>query len=284
MMNPATIELNEQNLGQVIEQSMQMPVFISFWAPSLPESVETHKLLEQLLSGYQQYIQLASLNCEEHMMVAQQFGIQGVPTIAVFKDGRPADGVAGPQNEEMLNTLIAKFAPSQDALAFNDAVALIAAQDFGQALPKLQAILPSHNPDNLTLLKIAECQLELGQLDDAEASLDQVPMQNQQAEYKGLVSKLELMRQAGNSPEIQELEAKLAQDQENNAIRFELAVQYHQVGRDEEALTLLFAMLQKNMDAEEGQVKKTFMDIVTALGQGNPIANKFRRQLYALLY
>ncbi|MGR5543249.1 tetratricopeptide repeat protein, partial [Vibrio campbellii] len=64
----------------------------------------------------------------------------------------------------------------------------------------------------------------------------------------------------------------------------DLARQYHQVNRDEEALELLWGFLSGDLNALDGEVKKAFMDILSALGQGNPIAGKFRRQLYSILY
>ncbi|WP_139342970.1 tetratricopeptide repeat protein, partial [Vibrio gazogenes] len=64
----------------------------------------------------------------------------------------------------------------------------------------------------------------------------------------------------------------------------ELAAQYHQVQRDEEALTLLWSFLSTDLNAHDGEMKKIFMDILSALGQGNPLASQYRRKLYSLLY
>ena len=109
-------------------------------------------------------------------------------------------------------------------------------------------------------------------------------MQDQDAQYKGLIAKLELHKQAGNSPEIQQLEEKLAANPTDANITFELAVQYSQVNRNEEALALLLNILRNDLNFADGNAKKTMMDILAALGQGNPIAGTYRRQLYSLLY
>lgn len=109
-------------------------------------------------------------------------------------------------------------------------------------------------------------------------------MQDQDSKYKELVAKLELHKQAGNTPEIQALEEKHSAEPTNTEVALELAIQYSQVNRQEEALEILMAILVKDLNAQDGQVKKVMMDILSALGQGNPIAGKFRRQLYSLLY
>ncbi len=46
----------------------------------------------------------------------------------------------------------------------------------------------------------------------------------------------------------------------------------------------MWTPLSRNLNALDGELKKSFMDILSALGQGNPIAAKYRRQLYSLLY
>ncbi|WP_087021356.1 thioredoxin family protein [Thaumasiovibrio subtropicus] len=279
-----TVAITEQNIAQVIEQSMQQPVVINFWAASVPESIEVNQLLEKIVAGYPGLVTLATLDCEEQMMVAQQFGVRSLPTIAVFKQGQPADGIAGPQTEESLRELLSRHLPNENELAFNEANALAEQGDFQQAITIYRRILPALPQDSLVALALINALLETQQIDEAETLLATIPMQDQQTEYRALHSKLELLKQAGNSPEIQQLEAKLSQSPDDEAIRYELAVQYHQVNRNEDALELLMGSLRKDLNAQDGQVKKVFMDIVTALGQGNPIANQYRRQLYTLLY
>lgn len=63
-----------------------------------------------------------------------------------------------------------------------------------------------------------------------------------------------------------------------------LAVQLHQANRNEEALDLLFSILKQDLSAENGEVKQQFLAILSAIGNADPITNKYRRLLYALLY
>ena len=63
----------------------------------------------------------------------------------------------------------------------------------------------------------------------------------------------------------------------------QLALQLHQVGRNEEALELLMGHLKKDL-AAANNARKTLMDILAALGTGDALAAKYRRQLYSLLY
>ncbi|MCP3700936.1 MAG: tetratricopeptide repeat protein, partial [Aliivibrio sp.] len=146
------------------------------------------------------------------------------------------------------------------------------------------ALLEHFGGNGQIKLHIAQCYIETQAFDQAEAVLSEILMQDQDSKYKELIAKLELHKQAGSSPEIQALEEKYNADPSNNALALELAIQYSQVSRQEEALDILMAALLKDLNAQDGQIKKTMMDILSALGQGNPVAGKYRRQLYSLLY
>ncbi|MGF1716948.1 co-chaperone YbbN [Photobacterium chitinilyticum] len=284
MYEKLAIELNEQNLQQVIETSMQTPVVISFWAPSMPETAEVNNILEKIATQYQGQLVLATLDCESQQMVAAQFGVRGLPTVALFKNGQPADGATGPQSEESLRTMLSKHLPSQEELQLKQALVLVDSQQYSQALPILRELSAHFGQNSIISLAIAECLVETSQHDEAETLLDTIPMQDQDAKYKGLIAKLELHKQASDSPEIRLLEEQLASTPDNTQIAYELAVQYSQVDRAQEALELLIKILRKDMNFADGNAKKAMMDMLSALGQGNAIASQYRRQLYSLLY
>ena len=63
-----------------------------------------------------------------------------------------------------------------------------------------------------------------------------------------------------------------------------LAIQLHQANRNEEALDLLFSILKQDLSAENGEVNQQFLSILSAIGNADPITNKYRRLLYSLLY
>ena len=99
-----------------------------------------------------------------------------------------------------------------------------------------------------------------------------------------LMAQIELLKQAADTPEIQQLQQQVASNPQDAALATQLAIQLHQVGRNEESLELLFSHLKKDLTAADGQARKTFQEILAALGTGDALASKYRRQLYALLY
>ena len=126
--------------------------------------------------------------------------------------------------------------------------------------------------------------IALHRSDEAETVLKAVPLQDQDTRYQGLVAQIELLKKAADTPEIQQLQQQVEQNPQDAALASQLALQLHQVGRNEEALALLFSHLQKDLGAGNGEVRKMLQEILSALGTGDALAAKYRRQLYSLLY
>ncbi|MBA5763428.1 co-chaperone YbbN [Vibrio sp. 404] len=284
MQSPFITELNQQNFMQVLESSQQTPLLIHFWASISPESSEIIPQLQQIAQNYNGAMTLALLNCEQEQAIAAQFGVQALPTIALFIDGKPVDGLGGPQSIQAVEAMLAKHLPSQDELNLNRALELVANSLHTQALPMLNALPPELINRGDVKLALTDCYLETQDFDKAAELLQSIPLEYQDNYYKGLIAKLEIHNQAANSPEIQSLEKQFSAEPSNAKLAQELALNYHQVNRDEEALELIWQFIVKDLNALDGDLKKSFMDILSALGQGNKTAAKYRSRLYSILY
>lgn len=281
---PYIVELTEQNFREVLEGSMQTPVLIHFWAPMSQESAAIIPELQTLAQQYAGTFTLALLNCEQQQAIAMQFGVQTLPTIALFVNGQAVDGLGGAHPIDAISHMLSKHLPSQDELTQRRAMELVEAQDYAQALTLLQSLPDEMKNSGEVKLITAQCLLETQQFDLAATLLATIPLEYQHSAYKSLIAQLELHQQAADSPEIQALEAQREQNPDDLQLVHDLAIQYHQVQRDEEALELMWHYLQRDLNVFDGELKKAFMDILSTLGQGNPLAAKYRRQLYSLLY
>ncbi|SQC91746.1 Uncharacterised protein [Cedecea neteri] len=87
--------------------------------------------------------------------------------------------------------------------------------------------------------------MPLNRSEDAEAVLKTIPLQDQDTRYQALISQIELLKQAADTPEIQQLQQQVQNEPDNAQLASQLALQLHQVGRNEEALELLYTHLKK---------------------------------------
>lgn len=284
MLNATVVEINETNLQQTLEQSMQVPVLFYFWSQRSPHCEQLTPVLDKLAQEYAGQFVLAKVDCDEQQHVAAQFGLRAIPTVYLFKDGQPLDGFQGPQPEDAVRELLTRALPDPAELQLQEATALVQAGDFAGALPLLKALWQEPKPASEAGLLLAETYLQLNRPDDAQAVLDQFPLQDKDTRYQGLLAQIELLRQAADTPEIQQLQQQVQNAPQDAALAVQLALQLHQVGRNEEALALLMGHLKSDLGAAGGEARKILMDILAALGTGDALAGKYRRQLYSLLY
>jgi len=278
------IDVNESNLHQTLEQSMQIPVLFYFWSDRSQHCQQLTPLLERLAQEYAGQFILAKLDCDKEQMVASQFGLRSIPTVYLFQNGQPVDGFQGPQPEEAVRALLEKVLPREEELKAQQALALMVEGKPLEALPLLkEAWQLSRQASEIGFL-LAEVLIGLNRSDEAEEVLAKVPLQDQDTRYQSLMAQIDLLKQAADTPEIQQLQAQLESEPANAELAAKLSLQLHQVGRNEEALELLLGFLKRDMNAADGQVRKMLQEILAALGTGDALAARYRRQLYSLLY
>ncbi|PHI30109.1 thioredoxin family protein [Budvicia aquatica] len=278
------INVTESNFQQVMEQSSQVPVLFYFWSERSQHCQLLDPVLDKLVIEYAGKFTLAKIDCDAQQMIASQFGIRAIPTVYLFKDGQPADGFQGPQPEEAIRELLNRFLPREEDLKAAEGEELIREGKYIDALPLLKDAWHLSNQRSDIGLLLAETQIALTRSEEAEVVLAAIPLQDRDTRYQGLIAQIELLKQAADTPEIQQLQLQVDAEPDNAELAVQLALQLHTVGRNEEALTLLLKHLKKSLDAADGSAKKTMLDILAALGTGDALAAKYRRQLYSLLY
>ncbi|MBA0209443.1 co-chaperone YbbN [Pectobacterium brasiliense] len=278
------VDVNESNLHQVLEHSTTLPVLFYFWSGRSQHCLELEPVLDKLAQEYAGQFVLAKVDCDAEQRVAAQFGLRSIPTVYLFKDGQPLDGFQGPQPEEAIRELLKRALPKEEELKVAQAQQLIQEDKLPEAMQLLKDAWQLSQQRSDIGLMLAEVQIQINRSEDAEAVLATIPLQDRDTRYHSLVAQIELLKQAADTPEIQHLQQQLDADPKNAELAVQLALQLHQVGRNEEALELLMDFLKKDLAAANGSARKTLMDIMAALGTSDALAARYRRQLYSLLY
>ena len=277
------VNVTEANFSEVWQATQQIPVVFSFTSLQDIASIETDAMLRRLVDEYPKQFLLATVNCDEQRELAMQFRVQTLPTLYFFSNGQPIDMAQGKLSEQELRIRLANILPKEEELKFNRALELLQDERYEQALPLLKSAWELSEKKNSDFaLLYAETFIVMKKTEEAKAVLTQIPIQDRDSRWQGLQAQIELLEQAAESPELQQLQADYA-TKKAPEIAIRLANQLHQVGKNEEALTLLFEWLKGDLNAGNGEVKSQFLAILSALGS-DAIVPKFRRQLYSLLY
>jgi thioredoxin 1 len=72
-----------------------LPVVVDFWAAWCPPCRVIEPIMNELAAEYAGRLTIAKLNVDEHPRTMVQLGVQGAPTLIIFKDGREVDRLVG---------------------------------------------------------------------------------------------------------------------------------------------------------------------------------------------
>ncbi|HEX5520035.1 MAG TPA: thioredoxin [Longimicrobiaceae bacterium] len=107
-MSKHVIELTDGNFNTEVEAGAGVTV-VDFWAPWCGPCRIVGPMIEQLAEEYQGRVRIGKLNVDENPQTAARYGIRSIPTIGIFKDGAPVDGVVGAVPKPMLQAAVEKY-------------------------------------------------------------------------------------------------------------------------------------------------------------------------------
>jgi thioredoxin 1 len=86
-------------------QSAQ-PVLVDYWAEWCGPCKMIAPILDEVATAYQGKLQIAKMNVDDNRDVPAKFGIRGIPTLMVFKDGQLAATKVGAMSKSQLTAFI----------------------------------------------------------------------------------------------------------------------------------------------------------------------------------
>jgi thioredoxin 1 len=105
------VELTEGSFAAEVEQGQGITV-VDFWAPWCGPCRLVAPIIEQLAAEYAGRVKFAKLNVDDAPSIAGEYGIRSIPTIAIFRDGTPVEGVVGALPRAQLEARIQKYLPA----------------------------------------------------------------------------------------------------------------------------------------------------------------------------
>jgi len=278
----------------VMDPSRDVPVVVDFWAPWCGPCKQLTPALEKAVSEARGSVRLVKINVDENQSLSAQLGIQSIPTVFAFKDGRPVDGFQGAlpesQIKQWIDQLIKSYgtaappSPLEEALDAGEAA--LEAGDAGGASALFGQVLAREPANPRGLAGLMRCYLSVGETSQARELIDGLDDTLAKApEIEAVRAALELAETGEEAVgHIGMLEAKLAVDANDHQARLDLAMALHAKNQTEAAMDHLLEIVRRDRGWNDEAARLQLLKLFEALGPTHELTIQGRRKLSTVLF
>jgi putative thioredoxin len=246
------IDTTEQTFERdVIQRSYEQPVVVDFWAEWCGPCRSLGPVIEQAVAKRDGQVSLVKVDTDANPRLSQAFGIQSIPAVKAFKDGKVVDEFIGALPPVQVERFLDGIVPSEaDALV---------AEGGETNLRRALELEPGRTDATLALATLLHAR---GQTEEALELVD--PLEHDFA-AQGLAARIRLEQH----DELETRDAFAALDE----------------GDRQRALDLLLdAISSAESDGKQDDLRKVIVGILDLLGVDHPLAREYRRRLATSLY
>jgi putative thioredoxin len=277
---------------EVMDASMHGPILVDFWAPWCGPCRALMPMLERVVASTNGALKLAKVNTDEEPALAQMFGIRSLPTVVLFKDGKPVDGFMGAQPEGAVRTFLAKHltdeAPepleSLDDVGVDDASDDVPnAADVEAQIQALQDKAAAEPDKEEHRLELADLLAQIGECDEARELLNGLSALTESDSAKRVRARLHFIAIADAAPSAVDLQDAIAKDTKNLAARHQLGARFLNAGQYAPALDQFLTILRtdRTFDADLG--RRSLLEAFRLVSDADVVSD-YRRKMSAALF
>lgn len=100
------VELTDSNFQSETAQGLTL---VDFWAPWCAPCRIIAPVVEELASQYEGRVKVGKLNVDDNPGISGQYRVMSIPTLILFKDGQPVEGMVGAQPKRAFEALLDKY-------------------------------------------------------------------------------------------------------------------------------------------------------------------------------
>jgi thioredoxin 1 len=105
--NENLYHVTDGDFDQQVLQS-DIPALVDFWAAWCGPCRTVGPIVEELAEEYKGKVKVAKLDVDNNKQVASKYGVRGIPTLMLFKDGQIVDQIVGAVPKSRIKELLDK--------------------------------------------------------------------------------------------------------------------------------------------------------------------------------
>jgi putative thioredoxin len=272
-------DVDQQAFGlEVLQRSHEIPVVVDFWAAWCGPCKVLGPVLERVAAEHESELELVKIDVDRNPALASQFGVQGIPTVLAFKDGRPVARFTGAVPEMEVRRWVSGLLPTEADRWVEQARDAVLDGDESRAEALFRRVLDAVADHAEAGTGLAALLIARGDTAEALILLGKLA---RSAEVERLEGAARLAAAQGG--DLHALEARLAADPGDHRARIELGRALAARHEYEPALDHLLAVVRAGGETREA-ARQAMVDVFGVLGVAHPLTVTYRRARASALY
>lgn len=284
--SPFVVDVTHDEFRAIVEeQSHRVPVLVDFWAAWCAPCRTLMPILEKFADQLDGKLLVARVNADEQRELAAAFGVRGLPTVKLFRNGQVVDEFVGLQPEGVNRSFLEPHLPHPADELLELARSARSHGDSEAALVHLRRALEVEPSNERIHPRLAEALIDTGALLEAEEVLGALPANRQQdADVRALAARLSFAQAAEGTPAESELERRVAADPADLEARYRLSAVLVGRGAYEAAMEQLLEIMRRDRTYRDDAGRKGLLALFELLGGRGPLVTRYRSRMSAALY
>ncbi len=270
--------------AEVIERSKTVPVVVDFWAPWCGPCRVLGPIIEREVEALGGRAILVKVNTDENPELAYQYGIQGIPAVKGFRDGKVAAEFVGAVPAPQIQRFLKQLVPPAGLTALEKAESDARAGRTAEAEAALRGLTGEPEVKERARLALARLLADAGRADEAKTEIAAIDPRSPEAlQVPSLERRLAFAADAAAYGGEDKARAALASNDKDLEARYALASALAARGQTREALEHFLEIASRNRKFKDDGARLAMLAIFDQLGGEHDLSQEYRRRLQIVL-